>query len=246
MKWGRIRLVFIVLIVFVVRGNAQTEDQLQREVKQVAATVLAGPSVEKLEELCGHFGARLTGTPAYDQAAQWAAAQFHAAGIQDVKFEQIRLPNSWQRGWAESYIYSPIQRKLHLETVCRTSSTPRGGVKGEVVVVSDISATAFNKTYPKLITSYQIFKALGAQALLLPDTVPNNVLGDWLDIDNGKGEILPLPIAKTDGAIVAVLAYVIAEREQVIGPHLNHAAISEILEKAKLDGYLVAHGDWQP
>lgn len=51
---------------------------------------------------------------------------------------------------------------------------------------------------------------------------------------------------KTDGAIVAVLAYVIAQQEQPIGPHLNHAAVDEILKKAQLDGYLIAHGDWQP
>ena len=51
---------------------------------------------------------------------------------------------------------------------------------------------------------------------------------------------------KTDGAIVAVLAYVIAQGEKVIGPHLNHAAVSEILKKAQLDGYLIAHGDWPP
>jgi Zn-dependent M28 family amino/carboxypeptidase len=51
---------------------------------------------------------------------------------------------------------------------------------------------------------------------------------------------------KTDGAIVAVLAYVIAQREQAIAPHLSHAAVSEILKKAELDGYLIAHGDWQP
>jgi hypothetical protein len=51
---------------------------------------------------------------------------------------------------------------------------------------------------------------------------------------------------KTDGALVAMLAYVIAQREQAIGPHLNHAAVSEILKKAQLDEYLIAHGDWQP
>src|ERR1700740_965003 len=140
MRWNRIPLLLILLSV--PAGNAQTETQLQKESKQVAATVLAGPSMEKLEELCDRFGARLTGTAAYDHAAEWAAAQFRAGGIQDVRFESITVPNGWQRGWAESYMYSPVQRRLHLESVSWTPSTPRGGVKGELAVVSDISEAA--------------------------------------------------------------------------------------------------------
>jgi hypothetical protein len=256
-------------------GNAQTEAQLQQEAKQVAASVLAGPSVEKLEELCDRFGARLTGTPAHDQAAEWAAAQFRAAGIPDVKFERITLPNGWQRGWAESYIYSPVQRKLHLETVSWTPSTPRGGVKGEVVVISDISEAAlrasasaikdrivlfdtervfadgFNKTYAKLIASYPIFKALGAQALVLPDAVPNNVLGDWLDIDNGTGEIQPLPIAELGmedallirrlllkGPVTIGFSY----ENRISGPVSSSSVIAEIRGSEKPDEWIVVGG----
>jgi len=275
MRWNRIALVSMVLSASALYGNAQTEAQLQQEAKQVAASVLAGPSVEKLEELCDRFGARLTGTPAHDQAAEWAAAQFRAAGIPDVKFERITLPNGWQRGWAESYIYSPVQRKLHLETVSWTPSTPRGGVKGEVVVISDISEAAlrasasaikdrivlfdtervfadgFNKTYAKLIASYPIFKALGAQALVLPDAVPNNVLGDWLDIDNGTGEIQPLPIAELGmedallirrlllkGPVTIGFSY----ENRISGPVSSSSVIAEIRGSEKPDEWIVVGG----
>jgi len=280
MKWNRIPLFAIALTFCALTGNAQTKTQLQREAQQVAAAVLAGPSMEKLEELCDRFGARLTGTAAYDHAAEWGAAQFRAAGIQDVKLEAITVPNGWQRGWAESYLYSPVsaQRKLHLESVSWTLSTPRGGVKGEVVVVSDISEAAlranasairdrivlfdtehvfadgFNKVYPKLIASYSIFKALGAQGLVLPDAVPNNVLGDWLDIDNGKGEILPLPIAEigmedallirrllTKGPVVIGFSY----ENQISGPVSSSSVIAEIHGNDKPDEWIVvgAHLD---
>lgn len=272
MKWNRIALVCIFLNVSALRGNAQTEAQLQHDAKQVAAAVLAGPSVEKLEELCDRYGARLTGTTAYDEAAQWAVAQFRTAGVADVKLERITLPHGWQRGWAESYMYSPVQRKLHLETVSWTPSTPRGGVKGEVVVVSDISETAlrasasaiqgrivlfdtervfadgFNKTYAKLISSYSIFKALGAQALVLPDAVPNNVLGDWLDIDNGKGEILPLPIAEigmedgllirrllTKGPVTIGFSY----ENRISGPVNSSSVIAEIRGSEKPEEWIM-------
>jgi hypothetical protein len=275
MNWKRMVLASMVFSFSALSGNAQAETQLQQEAKQVAAAVLTGPSVEKLEELCDRFGARLTGTAAHEEAAKWAAAQFRAAGIEDVKFERITLPNGWQRGWAESYMYSPVQRKLHLETVSWTPSTPRGGVRGEVVVVSDISEAAlrarasaikdhivlfdtervfadgFNKNYAKLIASYPIFKTLGAQALLLPDAVPNNVLGDWLDMDNGKGEILPLPIAEL-GMEDALLIRRLLEKgpvtigfsyeNQISGPVSSSSVIAELRGSEKPEEWVVVGG----
>lgn len=278
MKWNRGPLLVLVLVVYVRTGSAQTQVQLQQEAKEVAVSVLAGPSMQEIEALCDRFGARLTGTAAYDHAAEWAAAQFRAAGIQDVKFEKITVPNGWQRGWAESYLYSPVQRKLHLESVSWTPSTPRDGVNGEVVVVSDISETAlrgstsairdhivlfdaehvfaagFNKTYAKLIASYPIFKALGAQALVLPDAVPNNVLGDWLDIDNGKGEILPLPIAEIGMEDALLIRRLLAKspvtigfsyQNQISGPVPSNSVIAEIRGSDKADEWILvgAHLD---
>jgi len=275
MKWKQVPLVSIVLLVYALRGNAQTEVQLQQEAKQVSASVLAGQSMERLEELCDRFGARLAGTAAYDQAAEWAAAQFRAAGIQDVKFEQITLPNSWERGWAEGYLYSPVRRKLHLESVGWTPSTRGSGVKGEVVVVSDISESAlrvkasairdhivlfdtehvfadgFNRTYAKLIASYAIFKALGAQALVLPDAVPNNVLGDWLDIDNGEGRILPLPTAEIGMEDALLIRRLLANgpvtigfsyENHISGPVSSSSVIAEIRGSDKADEWIIVGG----
>lgn len=275
MTWRRMAGLVFVLTVSGLSASTQPDAQLQQEAKQIAAAILAGPSVEKLEELCDRFGPRLTGTRAYNQAAEWAAAQFRAAGIRDVKFEPITLPNGWQRGWAESYMHSPVQRKLHLETVSWTPSTPPGGVKGEVVIVSDISADAlqahasaikehivlldsdrvfaggFNKNYAKLINSYPIFKRLGAQALILPDAVPNNVLGDWLDIDNGKGEIQPLPIAEigmedalfirrllSNGPVIIGFSY----ENRISGPVSSSSVIAEIHGTDKSGEWVVVGG----
>lgn len=277
-KWKRIPSFLIVLSICTLAANAQNETELQRGAKQVAVSVLAGPSMGKLEELCDRFGARLTGTTAYDHAADWAAAQFRAAGIQDVKLEPITVPNGWQRGWAEAHLYSPVQRKLHVESVSWTPSTRRGGMKGEVVVVSDISEAAlrantavikdrivlfdtehvfadgFNKVYPKLIASYSIFKALGAQALVLPDAVPNNVLGDWVDIDNGKGEVLPLPIAEIGMEDALLIRRLVAKgpvvigfsyENQISGPVPSSSVIAEIHGSEKPDEWIVvgAHLD---
>jgi carboxypeptidase Q len=265
----------LVPIVCARMGTAQSETQLQQDAKQVAASVLTGPSMEKLEDLCDHFGGRVAGTAAYDQAAQWAAAQFRSAGIEDVRFESITLPNGWQRGWAESYLYSPVQRRLHLESVSWSPSTPGGGVKGEVAVVSDLSETAlrarasalknhivlfdtehvfadgFNKNYAKLIASYPIFKTLGVQALVLPDAVPNNVLGDWLDMDNGKAETLPLPIAEIGMEDALLIRRLLAKgpvtigfsyENHISGPVPSSSVVAEIRGSDKTDEWIVVGG----
>lgn len=273
----RVGLILHILFAFFIPVQAQTT-ALQKEAQEIAATVLAGRSMQKLEELCDGFGARVTGTPAHERAADWAAAQFRDAGIQDVRFESITVPNGWQRGWADSYMYSPLHRRLHIESVSWTPSTPVGGVKGEVVIVSDLSESAlrsssaalkdhivlidtdrvfahgFNEAYPKLKDSYSIFKASGVQALLLPDAVPNNVLGDWLDIDNGEGKILPLPIAEigmedallirrllTKGSVTVGFSY----QNQISGPVSSHSVIAEIHGNDKAEEWILvgAHLD---
>ena len=54
----------------------------------------------------------------------------------------------------------------------------------------------WDSNYTLLIGSYGLFKSLGARSLVLNDSVPNQVVGDWLEVDNGKAEIQRLPIAE--------------------------------------------------
>ncbi|MBZ5664484.1 MAG: M20/M25/M40 family metallo-hydrolase [Acidobacteriia bacterium] len=46
--------------------------------------------------------------------------------------------------------------------------------------------------------------------------------------------------------IVAVTAYAIAQSEAPIAPHIDHAAVGEIIKKAKLEDMLVNVGVWKP
>jgi carboxypeptidase Q len=47
-------------------------------------------------------------------------------------------------------------------------------------------------------------------------------------------------------AIVAVTAYAIAQSETPIAPHIDHAAVGEIIRKAKLEDMLINVGAWTP
>lgn len=51
---------------------------------------------------------------------------------------------------------------------------------------------------------------------------------------------------KAGEAIVAVTAYAIAQSETPIAPHIDHAAVGEIIKRAKLEDMLVNVGIWKP
>jgi carboxypeptidase Q len=177
--------------------------------------------MNSLEELTDSIGGRLAGSPAYDRAAAWAAAKFRSYGIQDVRLEPFTIPNGWQRGWAHGQITEPIVRHLTIESVGWGPSTPRGGVRGEVIVVSDVSPEALraragelkdrivlfdhrqafqrdeHKALLQIRPAYQQFAEMRASAVLLAnDRLNNNVLGGRVDNDNHYAAVLPLPVAE--------------------------------------------------
>lgn len=198
-------------------ASAQHRSDLAQTLSTISGSVTKGPSAELLQQLTDDIGARLVGSPAYEQAAQWAAAKFKEAGATNVRFEQFTLPNAWQRGPAHARIVAPVGRPLRIGSVGWGPSTPAGGVRGDVILVSDLSPAALRSqstelenrivlidltkalprdqslAFARLRDSYALFRDLGVQAVLLPHDVPNNVPG-WVDTGNARGTILPLPV----------------------------------------------------
>src|SRR6266478_9154348 len=92
-----------------------------------------------LRELADGFGGRLTGSPAYNHAAEWAAAKFRSYGIENVRLEPFTIPAGWQRGTASGAMIAPLSRPLNVASLGWSPSTPAGGVRGNVVTVADVS-----------------------------------------------------------------------------------------------------------
>jgi len=203
---------------FVVVCSAQISPDIQNTAKQLAGSVFTGPSMGTLRELTDGFGGRLSGSPAYNSAVDWAVAKFRSYGIQNVRKEPFMLPNGWQRGWASGEIVSPLSRRLHVESLGWAPSTPEGGVKGQVILVDDISADAIKakagqlkgkivlldleqifqegqewKAFPALTDSAQLFKNAGVLAVLNPERAKNDVISafnlDWLAHESALPEI---------------------------------------------------------
>src|SRR5512142_1730200 len=106
---------------------------------------VGGHSMDYLTEMTDKFGPRLLSSDNHMNAAKWAADQFRAMGIKDVRLESFTIPHSWKRVAATGRILTPVERPLHLESLGWSPATPDGGVKGEVVLLDEFSADAIKQ-----------------------------------------------------------------------------------------------------
>lgn len=200
-------------------ATRQPSPEIRQAAAQLAGAILVGGhSMDYLRGLADGFGGRLTGSPAHERAARWAAEQFRAAGIKDVRLEEWTLENGWQRGEARGRLLAPVERVLHVESLGWSPSTPAGGVRGDVVVVGDVTPAGIKsraaeikgrvvmldlktifaqgvwKAFAQLTASQQRFKEAGALALVLPESTPNNAHAAFGL--NWGSSLSPLPAAE--------------------------------------------------
>lgn len=220
----KVRLVALALLATPLWAQTTTAPQAQVITGHVFGD---GHSMQYLTDLTDKFGPRLTGSSNYNAAAQWAAEQFRATGIKDVRLEPLTLAHTWKRGTANGRIVAPEVRPLHLEPLGWSPATPAGGVKGDIYVMDDVSAENIEKhqtdirdhvvllnmkkilggakedSYKPWINLFAAPKLLaesGAKGVLAAGSRPSQVLNTTsLDWDAG---IAPLPaafIGKEDG-----------------------------------------------
>ena len=203
--------------------SSSTARRPSDEVRQAAAglagsVLVGGRSMDYMKGLADGFGGRLSGSPAYERSAEWAAGEFRAAGIKDVRLEEWPLENTWQRGDARGRIVAPVERRLNVESLGWSPSTPEGGVRGEVFVVSDLSPEAIRsqaarikgrvvmldlasifaqgewKAFTQIIASQSHLKDAGALAVVFPGLTANNAQ-TALSLNWGS-TLSPLPSAE--------------------------------------------------
>jgi carboxypeptidase Q len=208
-------LVLLTLAASVQLSSAQISPEVKDNANRLAGSVYTGPSMTTLRELSDGFGGRLSGSPAHNRAAAWAAAKFRSYGIQNVRLEPFTMPNGWQRGAAHGEMLAPLARPLHVESLGWAPSTPAAGVKGEVILIDDVSADGIKAKADKLKGKIAMFdtakifadgwvkvwaavqavpqhlKDAGAVAMVFPDGERNNVINanslDW----GGHVSVLP-------------------------------------------------------
>jgi hypothetical protein len=227
------------VLVFAIATSADVTPDVKETAKQLASSIYSGPSMTTLRDLSDGFGGRLTGSPAYNKAAEWAAGQFRSYGIQNVKLEPFTMQNVWQRVSASGEIVAPTPRKLHVESLGWSPSTPQGGVQGQVLMVDDVDdatmktaaadakgkivfynmekifAHGWTKKFKALIASITTFHDAGALAIVFPDRERNNVL-------NAEGPVWGSQLSKLPGAQVGMEDWELIERHAEKGAVTVH------------------------
>ena len=214
---------------------ARPPEEFRQAAARLAGSVLVGGrAAEYLRGLTDGFGGRLTGSPAYERSAEWAAAQFRAAGLKDVRLEAWDIESGWQRGEARGRIVAPFERRLYVESLGWSPATPAGGVRGDVVFVSDVTPAGIRaraadikgrvvllnipkifadglwKGFAQLTASQRLFKEAGALALVFPEGTANNVHAA-LSLNWGS-ELSPLPAAEFGQEDAKLIARLLREQ----------------------------------
>jgi carboxypeptidase Q len=207
----------VCLLLLTLTCTAASPDDLQQTANSLTGSIVTGPAMNTLRELTDGFGGRLSGSPAYEHSAEWAAAKFRSYGIRDVRLEAFTIPHAWQRGYARAEMLSPLSRPMHVESLGWAPSTPTGGVESEVFRLTDPSEANIQATTEKIKNhvvmldmgkisrenrfkagqmaraAYPLLRNAGAVAVLLPAREPNNIVNahsvDW------HANLSPLPLA---------------------------------------------------
>lgn len=135
-------------------GNAEIGRELAR------SSVSSGKSFDYASELAA-MGPRLTGSAAYQRAAEWCVDRFRAMRITRTALEPFTIDRGWERVSARARIVEPESRELHVESLGWTPSTPDGGVNAEIVALESFSLN---------VTSVK--RSLQGRIALLPEGDP--------------------------------------------------------------------------
>jgi len=99
-----------------------------------------------LTDLSDNIGGRLTGSPEDQKSIDWGVARMKAIGLSNVRTEKYSIWKGWTRGTASAELLAPIKRKLDVDSMGWTGSTPPDGVDAEVITANlfDLDAELHN------------------------------------------------------------------------------------------------------
>jgi carboxypeptidase Q len=193
---------------------------------------LTGPSSRletNLRVLTDQIGGRVTGSPGYEKALQWAVAAFRRAGVDSVRLEPYAVPIQWQPESATAKVVAPSEFPLRVVSLGLAPSTPgpvtapivdvgegkradfdrlKGVARGAIGLVHRPLMKSFEDLFDEYLEGPETMQAAadhGLAALLFLSTRPRHLLYrhsiTW-------GSIAPIPmamVAREDGLRLARL-----------------------------------------
>src|ERR1700686_240554 len=105
-------------------------------VKIAGEGLVESHAFEYLTQLSDDVGARVTGSPESQKAVDWSLNKMRAIGLENVHAEKFQIWRGWTRGTAQAELTEPIHRRLNVDAMGWTGSTPRVGAEGEMVAAN--------------------------------------------------------------------------------------------------------------
>jgi hypothetical protein len=181
------------------------------------------------ETIANRFGPRVTATPAYEHALDWAADEFRAAGVKSVAVEPFQIPRGWERGPASARIVAADfdrttagPREIRVEALGWTAATPGDALEADVVRLADLAPASLTaarvkgrivfveseknaergaeKTARRRSTD-DVLADAGAAAILLPSRDDDFAVRPW----QFGGQVSRLPIFEVERDDASVL-----------------------------------------
>ncbi len=118
----KLKHLIITFFIFVITASSSfSQDVVTKKIIEIGTT--DNRTMQHLDILCNRFGGRITGSAAYDNAAEWCAYKFKEWGM-EVKLDHVgELPVGFNRGHWEGRLLSDNGMQLHFATPSYTAGT---------------------------------------------------------------------------------------------------------------------------
>ena len=108
----------------------------ETSLKIISKSLTDSTAYNRLGYMCDTFGPRLSGSKNLENAIKWILKEMNSDGFENVRGEKVAVP-TWIRGKESATLLSPFKKELSMLGLGGSISTPRGGLKAEVIVVNN-------------------------------------------------------------------------------------------------------------
>ena len=117
-------------------GESIKSKYVETSLKIISKSLTDSTAYNRLGYMCDTFGPRLSGSKNLENAINWILKEMESDGLENVRGEKVAVP-TWIRGQESATLLSPFKKKLSMLGLGGSISTPRGGLKAEVIVVNN-------------------------------------------------------------------------------------------------------------
>jgi carboxypeptidase Q len=102
----------------------------------IAAATADHRAYQRTGEWVDRFGPRLAGSVALEQTLDWIVEEMRVDGLENVRSDPVMVPH-WVRGEESLQLILPRAKRMSMLGLGGSVGTPPGGIRGEVLVVSN-------------------------------------------------------------------------------------------------------------